>query len=66
MTTEELKERYDRFMELVKRLRKYTQAWVLYKASADKNNMIRYQREIDKWLAEEPKLLDSKQPELFK
>lgn len=64
---EDIQARYDRFMVLVKRLRHYQDAFELYKGNKDKNNLIRYQREIDKWITEELSKTDkTNQQEIFK
>jgi hypothetical protein len=66
MSGEDLQIRYERFLILVMRFRKYQTEWEVYRISRSIENMIRYQREIDKWITREAKILDSKQPELFK
>jgi hypothetical protein len=65
MSNEDLQKKYERFLVLVKRLRHYTQAWIQYKSSKDYNNMTRYQREIDKWITDEQRRVDSKQLEIL-
>lgn len=65
MTYEELENKYNRFVERVRRLRGWQREWEKYHASTDKQVKRMLEREVDNLIKEETDLQKRKQKELF-
>jgi hypothetical protein len=65
MTLEDLQLKHELLVKYVTRMRAYQEKYFMYRAIQDKNNMLRYQREVDKLLKNEVKVKESKQIELL-
>lgn len=60
-----LKKKHDRLVDLVRRMRGYQKEYFKYRASSDLSLARKLEREVDKLIDEEIKVLKSNQPELF-
>lgn len=65
MTLEDLQLKHELLVKYVTRMRSYQEKYFMYRAIQDKNNMLRYQREVDKMLKNEVKVKESNQIELL-
>ncbi|GEO08728.1 hypothetical protein [Segetibacter aerophilus] len=65
MTQEDLQRKYNLLALYVLRMRSYQMKYYKYKAAKDNKNMLRYQAKVDKMLANDVKVKESKQLELI-
>ena len=65
MDPEYLQRKYNRFLKLVRRMRKYQVDYIRYRATSDRINAQRLQGEVDRFILEEEKKQNSKQGELL-
>lgn len=61
MSNDELQARYDLLTKYVVRMRTYQMKYYKYRAVQDKENMVKYQRQVDKLLADDVKVKESNQ-----
>lgn len=65
MSQEEIKKRYDRLLEKTRQVRGWQKQWYKYHVQSDLQVAKRLERELDQMIAEEVKIKESNQGEIF-